>query len=812
MRARARFYGSLVRLSTAGILAAAAIVSISQGSALASTSSTPELMPAGGQFFPITPVSVLDTRDGTGGVSIAPLPANSTVTIPVMGVGAIPADSVSDVYAVITAFGPSQSGALEVYNADNSNPGIWAVPETPGQNTSVGDMIQLGAAGYVSVTNNSSGTANVAITVRGYVQTSDTTTSGDTYVGLPYGGILDTRSGYGEPQGPGQIPAGGSVTVQVTGMAGVPSDAAGAAVYLGAANATQSGWISAYPAGTTDPGLRVLSYSPGRTVRNLYIGALSTPGQLTLTNHGSAPVDLMGAVQGYLVNPSGASEAGSTYTSVTPQRIADTRDGTGGVAATPVPAGGSITFSTAGVDGIPSSGVSAVAESIAASNPATTGSLSAYPAGGTDPNNVVLNFNGGDSQDNDLIAPLVSAVSPAGQETITNHSNGTVDVVVTALGYYSAPAAPDTPMQVDGAMQNGTATISWAPPLTDGGAAITSYAVTIYNSDGSVNQTITGQAQGTSAAASGLNDSSTYTVGVSAVNAVGASAQDIEPVNEIQTGSDVAQTQTLSEDLELNVDPSTGDLSYSSSSGAVDTFDTNGNMTSSTAFTPPDPFTAPFPNLGTFACVINTQKGVSPVAHKPFYEDKNGTTATEEWFNEAYSVKNARYVQGEGETFQEMLCSTGGGESKGSWHMWFVGDAVYLKATSPHKDGQKGGTNKSYNSSGGVQSVTFGYTLPVGKAGSINGSVDFDLNKGTEGYDVGNDGKFRSFPSGDLKYWKNRANVFWITAAHHVWDGTTSYKGNTMETLYEWPMSNKTGFKLDAHVDLGYLCGSVFGC
>ena len=111
-------------------------------------------------------------------------------------------------------------------------------------------------------------------------------------------------------------------------------------------------------------------------------------------------------------------------------------------------------------------------ESVAAANPTTNGYLSVYPAGGRDPNNAAVNFNASDSQANDLTAPLVSAVSPTGQETITNHSTGTVDIIVTARGYYSAPTAPAADLQTDAGVLSGTATVIWQAPDTDGGAAI----------------------------------------------------------------------------------------------------------------------------------------------------------------------------------------------------------------------------------------------------------------------------------------------------------------------------------------------------
>ena len=287
-------------------------------------------------------------------------------------------------------------------------------------------------------------------------------------------GVLDTLTGLGDPNGVAQVPAnGGSVTFSVTGE-GVAANAAGVAIYLGtASDGTAAGYLSVTPGGTTDPNVRVVDYQPGQQVHNLYFGAMSASGQLTLTNHGAKPIDVRAAVQGFLVSPS-ASEAGDTYTSVAQARIVDTRTGAGGVAAKPIPANGSITFSATGIASIPSSGVSAVVESVAALNPTATGYLTTYPTGTTDPNNAVVNFIGSDVQDNDLTSPLVSSVSPTGEETITNHSTGTVDVVVTAKGYYTGPMAPDTPTQTDaGIDSNGTITVNWQPPDTDGGAAIT---------------------------------------------------------------------------------------------------------------------------------------------------------------------------------------------------------------------------------------------------------------------------------------------------------------------------------------------------
>ncbi len=528
-------------------------------------------MPAGGQYISVPMFKALDTTDGTGGVPVAPLAGAGTLTFSVAGTGGVPA-GVPDVYVEISALSPAASGALEDYDPDDSNPGIWTVPFNAGESVTVGDMVRVSSAGTISVTNASSGATDVQVSVLGYIQNSGTSITGDTYLPLPYAGLVDTRTGYGAPQA--QIPAGGNLTVQITGGGGVPSDAAGAALYLGAANATHSGWISAYAPGGTDPALRALSYSPGQKVRNLYLGPVSSSGTLTLVNHGSAAVDMMVAAQGYLVSPS-ASEAGSTYQDVPQSRIIDTRNGTGGVSATPIPANGSITFTVVGDDSIPSNGVTAVAETVAAMNATASGFLSLYPAGGTDPGNAAVNFTAGDNQDNDLTAAEVSAVSVTGQQTIANHSSGTVDVVVAARGFFVAPYTPDAPAPISVTTSGSAATVSWAP-TGDGGAAITSYTVSA--SPDSATVTVSGNV--TQATLTGLANAAGDAFTVTATNAVGTGDDGVYAPPGAVTGTVLAPngTPVAGDQVTLYVaDPPADDpSSWTPSAVGTATTDANG--------------------------------------------------------------------------------------------------------------------------------------------------------------------------------------------------------------------------------------------
>ncbi|HET9895477.1 MAG TPA: fibronectin type III domain-containing protein, partial [Streptosporangiaceae bacterium] len=718
-----------MRILACAVLMAAALTGAGLSARPALASGSAQLLPAAGQFFPVSPVEAMDTRSGIGGVALSPLSANETVTFPVEGVGGVPDNGVSAVLVELSAYGPTQSGGLEDFDPDGSNPAIWTVPLGQGESNTVSDVVQVSASGYVSVTNDSSGTTDASVTVLGYVQDETAQQAGDLYAPLPYAGILDTRSGLGAPRA--QIPAGGSLTFQVTGVGGVPADAAGVAVYLGVSNESQSGWVSAFAADRSDPGLRVLSYQPTDKVRNLYVGPLSASGQLTVVNHGSAAVDMMAAVQGYLISPM-ASELGDTYNAVTPQRIADTRNGTGGVPATSIPAGGSITFAATGVDGVPSSGVPAVVEGVAASNPTATGFLSVYAAGTTDPGNGAVNFNSADQQDNDLTTALVSSVSPTGEQTITNHSTGTVDVVVSIRGYYIAPTGPSAPDQADAGNQNGTATVDWAAPVSDGGAPITSYQVTVYNADGSVNQSVSAGPADTSATISGLSATGSYSASVYAVNPVGSSDAATMSINVVPNDWTTPQTSSLDFSVTMDIDPSTGDLTLDSATSSDDTYASDGSLISSDTVDPAstaDVFTGN--GIGNFTCVKKTGSGVT--SHTPWHDSDSSAGRSFDYMHESYTVKNARQLQGPGgqyETFQDMICSTGGGQAGTNHHLWFTGTAVSLERDKEFKIGHKWGTGES----NGSVNTSLNFQLSAGVA-TVAASIGVTVGGGTYGGD-----------------------------------------------------------------------------
>ena len=124
--------------------------------------------------------------------------------------------------------------------------------------------------------------------------------------------------------------------------------------------------------------------------------------------------------------------SGGKYEPLTPARLLDTRTGAGGVTG-PVAATGTFAVQFAGVGGIPTSGVEAVALNVTDVSPAAAGSLTVFPTGTTRPNASSLNWSANQTVANMVIVP----VGTNGQLSFYNGSTGTVQFLADVAGYYT---------------------------------------------------------------------------------------------------------------------------------------------------------------------------------------------------------------------------------------------------------------------------------------------------------------------------------------------------------------------------------------
>jgi hypothetical protein len=127
--------------------------------------------------------------------------------------------------------------------------------------------------------------------------------------------ILDTRIALGVP---GSTPVGpaSTITVQVTGVGGVPANATGVVVTITGTEATQSTFVTATPTGSPRSTTSVLNVSPNVDIANTITVALGTNGKIDLYNNGGN-VHLIADVTGYLL-PDAFGGAPTTTTDPTP--------------------------------------------------------------------------------------------------------------------------------------------------------------------------------------------------------------------------------------------------------------------------------------------------------------------------------------------------------------------------------------------------------------------------------------------------------------------------------------------------------------
>ena len=387
----------------------------------------PSAMIASG-LHPMSPARILDTRNGTGAPAgrIAP---GGILNVQVTGSGGVPSTGVSAVVLNVTVTNASAGSYLTVYPKEDPQPGVSNLNWVGGQ--TVANLVEVGLAdsGQLSVYN-AAGYADVIFDVAGYVPTTTATAGPDgLFTPLPPSRILDTRTGNGAS---GAVPAGGTITVHVSGRGGVPSVGVAAVVLnVTVTNPTAGSYLTVYPAGSGMPLASNLNYVGGQTVANRVVAKLGAGGQLSFYN-AVGSVDVIADVAGWFTDASNPAATGSTFVGVTPVRILDTRNGLGKLGQ-----GASLAVQVAGSGGVPlmtstaPTPATAVVLNITVTNPSAPSYLTAWPAGLPQPLASDLNFMPGRTVPN----LVVVALGTNGQIDLYNAA-GATDVIVDVVGWY----------------------------------------------------------------------------------------------------------------------------------------------------------------------------------------------------------------------------------------------------------------------------------------------------------------------------------------------------------------------------------------
>jgi IPT/TIG domain len=231
-----------------------------------------------GEFVPIVPTRVTDTRAASGQTNHGmTLGAGTTLKVTVTGTGTgVPFAGVSAVVLNVTAADQTANGFFTVYPTGAALPTASNLNWTPGVPVPNRVIVPVGTGGQVSIYNGL-GSADAIVDVNGYI--TDSTAVGAVFSPLFPTRIKDTRGGPGPI---GAVAAGSTTTVQVSGNGGVPAGSSAVIINVTVANPTAAGDLVVWPAGATQPLASDLNFLPGQTVPNQVVVKLSAGGAISI--------------------------------------------------------------------------------------------------------------------------------------------------------------------------------------------------------------------------------------------------------------------------------------------------------------------------------------------------------------------------------------------------------------------------------------------------------------------------------------------------------------------------------------------------
>jgi len=373
----------------------------------------------------INPTRIFDTRNGEGGVPVRKVGGDYVLEVQVAGTNNIASSGVTAVSLNVTATNPEDTGYITVYPCGTR-------PDISSLNFNAGDIVPNAVIARLSDTGSLCFYSNVAVDIIADINGS--LLDGNGFNPTAPSRLFDTRSGFGgvPAQKIGDLDGSGApLEVLVLGRNGIPSSGVNSvSMNVTITNTSASsvgGYVSVYPCGTR-PNVSSLNFVSGKTVPNAVLTPLSATGTVCFYVYGQADI---------IVDINGNFESGLGYSPITPNRIADTRSGVGGIAVQSIGDtagnGTPLEVSVAGTSGIPSSGVTAVSLNVTAlgiSTSAYGGYVTVYPCDSR-PNASNLNFVSGQIVPNAVIAP----VSTRG--TVCFYVYGIADILVDANGYVS---------------------------------------------------------------------------------------------------------------------------------------------------------------------------------------------------------------------------------------------------------------------------------------------------------------------------------------------------------------------------------------
>jgi hypothetical protein len=264
------------------------------------------------RFMPVTPARLVDTRSSECGY----LPvAECIVTVPVAGQHGVPVDAVAAALT-LTVPNASEGGWAAIWPTGTPWPGISNVNFNQGDDRANGAIVQLGANGAVNISSTECG--DLIVDVTGAFLPADSATEGR-FVSVGPDRVFDS--------GLADVARETTTTLSPSSLR-VPADATAVAINITVDRSQAGGYVTAFPAGTTQPYVSMLNTNAaGQTRAATALIPLSADGISFWQNIGGR---FIVDVTGYFTGTSADDSTDGLYTPITPTRIMDTRQAGGG--------------------------------------------------------------------------------------------------------------------------------------------------------------------------------------------------------------------------------------------------------------------------------------------------------------------------------------------------------------------------------------------------------------------------------------------------------------------------------------------------
>jgi uncharacterized protein (DUF1501 family) len=368
-----------------------------------------------GDYFPLTPDRLYDSRNGTGG-GAGPLGPGAQVEVAVLGVGGVPASGVTSVAVNVVSVAATEPTTMTVWPSGGVKPNVANVRSLANRAVPNLVIVQVGANGRITIANEK-GSTNLVVDVAGYYGPG----AGERLAPMTPVRALDTRDGTGGKVGP--VGTRSWHDVQVAGANGVPPGVTSVVVNLTAVRPTAKGFATIWPTGIPRPVAASVNFEPNQTVPNLVIAKVGAGGKISVYNENGV-TNFVVDVLAYMT-PS----APARHVPLTAARVYDAVAG----GSAPMGPDSTISLQVLGVGGVPNSGVSAVALNIGAIDATANGFMTAWPTGETMP--VAANLN---PLANTPVSNLaIVKLGPDGKVNLFN-KNGSVKPIIDVVGYYTA--------------------------------------------------------------------------------------------------------------------------------------------------------------------------------------------------------------------------------------------------------------------------------------------------------------------------------------------------------------------------------------